>query len=70
MTNDDFSERKLKILIVLACFLAGWLCFNSAVGRPSHSHSRALSQTSSPEKQIPGRYLPFIGRAERRDALN
>jgi hypothetical protein len=47
MNKNEFSDRRLKILIVLAVLLIGWLCFRGA----SSSHAQSAPADMSPGLQ-------------------
>jgi len=47
MKKNELSDRKLKILIVLAVLVIGWLCFKGATA----AHAQAASGTLSPGVQ-------------------
>src|SRR5579862_3973022 len=47
MKTYDFSDRKLKLLIVLAIVIIGWLCFRGATA----AHAQSAPATTSPNVQ-------------------
>jgi hypothetical protein len=47
MNENEFSDRRLKILIVLAVLLIGWLCFQGA----SSGHAQSAPADLTPGLQ-------------------